>query len=92
MARYKATIVFDVPDDESRSANFQHVSFFLDRVGVNNARARRALHHYLLDDMRDDIEKRVSAETDYDLKGMATTYEIVSWERLPVDCQSGVTS
>jgi hypothetical protein len=49
MARYKATIIFDVPHDESRSAIFQYVSLFLDRVGVNNARARRALHHYLLD-------------------------------------------
>jgi hypothetical protein len=92
MARYKATIIFDVPDDESRSAIFQYVSLLLDRVGVNNARARRALHHYLLDDMQDDIEKRVCAESDYHLKGMATTYEIVSWERLPADCQSGVTS
>jgi hypothetical protein len=92
MARCKATIIFDVPDDESRSAIFQYVSLVLDRVGVNNARARRALHHYLLDDMQDDIEKRVSAESDYDLRGMTTRYEIVSWERLPVDCQSGVAS
>jgi hypothetical protein len=42
--------------------------------------------------MPDDIEKQVSAESDYGLKGMTTTFEIVSWERLAVDCQSGVSS
>jgi hypothetical protein len=54
--------------------------------------SRLPLHHSLPDDMHDDIENKVSAENHYDLKGMTTTYEIVSWERLPVDCQSGVTS
>jgi hypothetical protein len=92
MARYKATIIFDVPDDESRSATFQYVSLLLARLGVKNARTRRALHHYLLDDMQDDIENRVNADIHYDLTGMSTTYEIVSWDRLPVDRQSGVTS
>jgi hypothetical protein len=92
MARYKATIIFDVPDDESRSVTFQYISLLLARLGVKNARTRRALHHYLLDDMQEDIENRVRAENHYDLKGTTTTYEIVSWERLPVDCQSGVTS
>jgi hypothetical protein len=82
MARYKATILFDVPDNDSRSAIFQNISRVYDQLG-GNVRTRRALHYNLLDDIQDDIETRLTKEMEYDLKDRTATYEIVSWEQLP---------
>lgn len=83
MARYKATIIFDFPDNENRSKLFENIYTIYDRLGINNPIARRVLHYNRLGDIQNDIERRIIEGTDYGIKERTATYEIVSWEQLP---------
>jgi hypothetical protein len=84
MARYKATVIFDVPENESHSKTLEKIYRIYDKLGINmTTTLRRGVHFNPLHDILADIKTRIVAETDNDIKVRTTTYEIVSWERLP---------
>lgn len=86
MARYKATIIINIPDHDSHSTILQYIAKVYDRVGLfydDAVRVRRWLHYTPLEDIQDDIQTRLIEESKYKLKDRTATYELVSWERLP---------
>ena len=84
MARYKVTIIINIPNHYSHYRIFQYIAKIYDRLGViYDARVRRALHYTPLEDIQDDIQTRLIEESEYKLKDRTATYELVSWERLP---------
>jgi cytochrome oxidase assembly protein ShyY1 len=85
MARYKATFIFDFHEDESRSAVFDKIKQFYQALGTPNPQTRRALQYYLLEDIQEDVGRRIVDGTNYDIKDRATTYNIISWEKLTDD-------
>jgi hypothetical protein len=85
MARYKATIIFEFHENESRSALLGKIKNIYRRLSLTNAKARRALQYYLLEGIQDDVGRRIVDGTNYDIRDRMTTYNIVSWGRLRDD-------
>jgi hypothetical protein len=86
MPRYKATIIINIPDQDSHSRIFQYIAKVHDCLGLffdDAVRARRWFHYTPLEDIQDDIQTRLIEESGYKLKERTATYELASWERLP---------
>jgi hypothetical protein len=85
MAKYKATFIFEFHENESHSAVFDKIKQLYQALGVPNPQTRRAMQYYPLEDIQDDVGRRIVDGTNYDITDRATTYHIISWEKLTDD-------
>jgi len=86
MARYKATIIINIPDHDSHSKILRYIAKSYDRLGLfydGAVRVRRWFHYSPLENIQDDIQTRLIEESGYKANERTATYELTSWERLP---------
>jgi hypothetical protein len=87
MARYKATVIFDVHEDENRERRDQLTKKFLEKKRGTAAiwptlKQMRELNALTHDPLKSDFVLEISDRMNNKKNKYRTTYEIVSFEKL----------